>query len=287
MVTRNAVAAVVTESWLGPDVLDPEVAIEGFNIFRSDRAVRQRGGVLAYVREDLSALAMLQYSDGVVELLVVKIRDIDSLLVGVYRPPDTTAEEWAAALDVLHEAILLAQAHNDKYRNLIMCGDFNFPDVRWEDPALVGLATGQAGMLVKFMEQHFIDNVVTEPTRLNNILDLVMTNNVDMISHIEIEKNVKFSDHNTVISYLNLSLDNDVTTTEEVKSLYSTSIPLYDLTKADQEDWVRFAMVLDSMDLENGMIDLSLEEKVAHLSKSLEEAVAEVFSLRPPKGKGS
>jgi hypothetical protein len=208
------------------------------------------------------------------------------ILSGQERPGDL-ALQWAAALDVLHEAILLAQADNDKYRNLIMCGDFNFPDVRWEDPALVGLATGQAGMLVKFMEQHFIDNVVTEPTRLNNILDLVMTNNVDMISHIEIEKNVKFSDHNTVISYLNLSLDNDVTTTEEVKSLYSTSIPLYDLTKADQEDWVRFAMVLDSMDLENGMIDLSLEEKVAHLSKSLEEAVAEVFSLRPPKGKGS
>ena len=43
----------VTESHLTPEVLDAEISIPGYDVFRSDRVGRSHGGVVTYVRKDL------------------------------------------------------------------------------------------------------------------------------------------------------------------------------------------------------------------------------------------
>ncbi len=41
----------VTETWLTPSVSEPEVTLDGYTLFRSDRAVPRRGGGVAlYVK---------------------------------------------------------------------------------------------------------------------------------------------------------------------------------------------------------------------------------------------
>ncbi len=45
---------VITESWLNSDVLDSELHIEGFSLFRCDRSSRKGGGVLMYVSTRLN-----------------------------------------------------------------------------------------------------------------------------------------------------------------------------------------------------------------------------------------
>jgi len=47
----------VTESWLTSEVLDSELALDGYDLFRKDRPVdREGGGVLLYVKKDLHAV---------------------------------------------------------------------------------------------------------------------------------------------------------------------------------------------------------------------------------------
>ena len=42
---KSSLGCVVTESWLTSEVLNPEVGIEAYNVFRSDRVSRSGGGV--------------------------------------------------------------------------------------------------------------------------------------------------------------------------------------------------------------------------------------------------
>ena len=50
----NAPFICLTETHLTPSVLDAEVSISGYDLFRSDRKYRSHGGVAIYVRKDLA-----------------------------------------------------------------------------------------------------------------------------------------------------------------------------------------------------------------------------------------
>ena len=51
---RKSFGCVISESWLTSDVLNPEICVEGYNVFRSDRVSRIGGGVCVYMRNDLT-----------------------------------------------------------------------------------------------------------------------------------------------------------------------------------------------------------------------------------------
>ena len=112
--SHNALAICLTETWLTPQVEDAEVAIPGYNLFRSDRQGRLRGGTCIYVREDLAVVTALQFSNGVVDALVLKLRDVQTILFSIYRPPDTTVEELKPALEAVEETINFTQANSAK-----------------------------------------------------------------------------------------------------------------------------------------------------------------------------
>ena len=86
-----------------------------------------------YLRENLAAVLVSQFSNKVVECVIVKVRPIDTLFVLVYRPPDTHEEEWTSALSHISEAVTMAQAHR-RFTNLVLLGDFNLPDISWQSP---------------------------------------------------------------------------------------------------------------------------------------------------------
>ena len=73
----NAWAIVLTETWLSPKICDGEVKIDGFNLFRADRDTRKNGGTCIYLKEELAAVSCLQYSNTIVEGLVIKIRELE------------------------------------------------------------------------------------------------------------------------------------------------------------------------------------------------------------------
>jgi hypothetical protein len=81
----NAMIIALTETWLTVAHEDAEVGISGFTIYRADRARRSRGGVCMYIKEGVSAVPILEYSNGVVEVLAVKVRELEALYYTVLR----------------------------------------------------------------------------------------------------------------------------------------------------------------------------------------------------------
>ena len=78
---HNGVGVSVTESWLEEEVLDAEIVIDGFDIFRSDRSQRSRGGVSCYLRKDLKCIKYSEFSNGVVEYVIIKCKLLYTLFV--------------------------------------------------------------------------------------------------------------------------------------------------------------------------------------------------------------
>ena len=78
----------ISETWL-KDHNDAEVHIDGYKIFRSDRARerkskrgRESGGVACYVRNDIASTCenIFSYSNGVIEIVCVYSR-IENLVI--------------------------------------------------------------------------------------------------------------------------------------------------------------------------------------------------------------
>ena len=60
-----------------------------------------------------------------------------------------------------------------KKHDAIIMGDFNLPEINWQDHSFV---ESKSGRLINFAEDNFLFQLVNEPTRGANILDLIFSN---------------------------------------------------------------------------------------------------------------
>ena len=85
----------------------------------------------------------------------------------------------------------------------------NFPKIQWSEfNAGVNNASNkvQGKVLSEFMSEYFLFQTLNQPTRLNNILDVIITNNTSLIAVNNVKVNVLLSDHNTIVTKLNLMI---------------------------------------------------------------------------------
>ena len=86
----------------------------------------------------------------------------EKLIMGViYRPPSLGKE---AAQPIWQEMSRAA-----KYNNLCIMGDFNFRNIDWDN--IVG--DYESEDFLDAVQDNFLNQLITEPTRGDNILDLV------------------------------------------------------------------------------------------------------------------
>ena len=210
----------VTETWLSSQILDSEVChnFPGYSLLRCDREGRQGGGVGLYVKDELTADILCTYDNGVCELLVAKVHQLDTVVAVVYRPPDTRISEFSDMLDKLDSCMSSLPAPTP---TLSIMGDFNFPrhSLAWsrgEDegscgdiiPIVAGHREGetaggkqdrlQAAKLCDFATRHSLVQQVDLPTHGVEILDLIFTNNPDLVSSVMVESWPAFTDHKLV-----------------------------------------------------------------------------------------
>ena len=78
----NPSMIVITESWLHEGVLDAEITIPDYVLYRADRdASRTHGGCAMWVRCDLASKQVVSHSNAWVETLIVKIKTLDTLVL--------------------------------------------------------------------------------------------------------------------------------------------------------------------------------------------------------------
>ena len=84
----------LNETFLKPDIPDSLYSVPGFTIFRRDRRIKNGGGILAFVNDELSSIRRTDLEDSNLEILWLEIAPFKSkrslLLAGIYRPPSFT-----------------------------------------------------------------------------------------------------------------------------------------------------------------------------------------------------
>ena len=123
----NSLGIFLTETWLHEGILDAEVTVEGFNLFHGDRDGRERGGAAIYLNDSLNGRQIKSFLNEVVDYVVVTSKVLDAVLISVYRPPDTSYNEWNHAVSSLMEEVDLIQS-NGSFQRVMLGGDLNFRD---------------------------------------------------------------------------------------------------------------------------------------------------------------
>ena len=196
---KNQLFMAVTETWLH-NHKDGEIQVNGYKFFRGDRkrvkkTARGRfsGGVGCYVRMDIASTMeiLVNFSNGVVELLCLYSKVHNLYVAVIYRQPDdrignnrSTEKEFLPVVEKLRASLSCLP---DPSPNMFFCGDFNLPHASWPDgSALKGCSTAEKlmlGSLSKLQSEYFLNQHITTSTHVDGgVLDLVFCNN-DAIIH--------------------------------------------------------------------------------------------------------
>ena len=275
----------LTETHLSEDILSAEVQIPGYTLYRSDRqGGRTHGGCAIYCRDDLTVKERAKYSNNFCESQVIELKELDLILVNIYRPPNSPFQLFQDTLEKVQEAI-----NEDSTKTLLATGDYNFPFISWpskriysrdEEPEQMSSEKRQAKLLLNWAEENFLEQIIQTPTRGKNILDLVFTSTSELVSGYSTVVNRKFSDHNILRVNLNYKYKNEKKT--ERKNPYPNNIYKYDLMNATKEDWIRYDALLSKLseDFEEKSEGENTEERLTRYYKILERVVETLFEKK-------
>merc|ERR1712236_150578 len=185
----------IFETWLNEPVTT-KANIKHYNIFRSDRKDGTKGGVAIYVYKKLEAKEIYKISHRKCEMIAIHLPEIQTINIAVYRPPKTKRKVFDIILD--EQEKILKSVEKSK-QTIIISGDFNFPFVMWKrmesggcmwDIKSISNATTKEKLQFKrfndICEEHCLIQIIEEATRKENILDLVYTNDIGIVSHISL-----------------------------------------------------------------------------------------------------
>jgi len=241
----------ITESWLEDTMIDSELNIAGYTIFRKDRKqVRDSkgGGVLLYVRDCFNAYFAPELNDLPNESLWIRIptSQTRSMLVGVcYKSPTAKDDEVKSMYEAIEKA--------SSCQSLIL-GDFNCPSIDWS--TLHCDSSDQH--FVHLIQNCFLHQHVHEPTRGKNILDLVLTTELAMIEDMQVLEPLATGDHCKILFKL-------IIETEASEQ----AVERWMFKKADYDEINQF---LASFDWDHLFKDKSVNEKWMELKMVLQKA---------------
>ena len=184
--TSNYQIIAVTETWLTSSIYNNEILPSNFTVYRNDRGTRG-GGVLLAV--NLSIPSKIVSCPDDIEAIVIELFPQHPVkLCLVYNPPNTGLLYQQKLISFLSD---IMQTDG----NVIILGDFNTPDIDWH--ALTADSNFSI-QLCNLIFQYNYSQVVTSPTHEHgNLLDLVITNNEDIIYDVQVHSEGTFikSDH--------------------------------------------------------------------------------------------
>ena len=235
--TPNKIVCI-TETWLSQEfssaLIDPN---QKFLIYRTDRNRKSpSGGVCIMVEKKLKSAKIEVNSSGLfddVEMVAC------SLMLGsftmhiscVYLAPNLTPEDFVIGINCLNSF------YNSNVPQVTV-GDFNQSKIDWNN--MTSPTDIKCEALLEFCQSNGLSQLVTESTRDRNILDLVFTNDSQMISTLHITEPFSTSDHNSISFQICCPVQN-----VEVTSSENDVIEYLNWNRAN---WDHFASYCDSLD---------------------------------------
>ena len=210
--SSNQLFIGLSETWLR-DQLDAELHIDNYKLFRTDhtrtrncRFGRDSGGVAIYLRSDLAPAfeQVISHSDGNVEACGVYSKSENIFIVVLYRQPDdrkggnrSTEQQFLQVTNSIQNFINSISPTPD----IILGGDFNLPHAKWDSFTHKSGASLDEQRMINIMRHICNDNAMLQVIKSSthqrgNILDLVFTNNTDLIHSYQCNETLRsISDH--------------------------------------------------------------------------------------------
>ena len=138
-------------------------------------------------------------------MVAIKIPSLNAINIVTYRPPHTKMIDFKPLIDKIRETIFNILDRPDP--TIIWTGDFNFPFVQWKECKSGGTTWNfnpemnasadekeQFRSLMNLCCNFNLIQTITEPTRGNNTLDYIFTNELDLFSSYDVSHSA-LSDH--------------------------------------------------------------------------------------------
>ena len=123
----EALFILVTESHLSEDILEAEVHIKDYTIYRADRGNdRSGGGVCIYVQDRFPCSVLHTESNSVCEtlIIIIKVTPLNLVLCLIYRPPDCKHNEFLSCVAKVKHTF-----GDNADLNILLMGFMNFPTI--------------------------------------------------------------------------------------------------------------------------------------------------------------
>lgn len=173
---------VLTETWLSSHISNDEIfeCNKDFNIYRCDREGRLGGGVLIAVADHLQSFSFPLVCSLEMVCMCVRINHRDMVFCCCYRPPNSCPTFCDDLHDVLNKIVTRFPR-----TPLFLLGDFNFPKIHWSTTgAVVFDSSVETKAFVKLCTDFNLSQLITEPTRGANTLDLLLTTTPDLVHEL-------------------------------------------------------------------------------------------------------
>ena len=216
----------VTESNLNSSVVDAEVAIPNFNIFREDRKTNTRhGGSIMYVHSSLKVERLDWFKNQESLAVCIKTDLFDVIVVCIYRSPNLSIAEN----ENLINSIKSIPHYNDD-TEVVLVGDVNLRNVDWKTgivnapkDTINKIFTLQKEYLDTFISKGFkwfLDEKNTRYRMVNGVLqesllDQVFSYNDTLVADINYLAQLGRSDHVSLVIELKVNNDIDFLTIEK------------------------------------------------------------------------
>ena len=192
-----------------------ELQIEGYTAWHNLDEIKgtespKARGIVIYTQHGLDVHVEKVGTETMQEALFISIKlhkSKDSFLVGtMYRSPNSTSDNNDNLLKIIKSLGPVS-----KYSHILLLGDYNFKNIDWES----GLVSGNCDDEEKFLEatqDAYLYQHVRQPTRARgrdvpSLIDLIFTNEENMISNVEHLSPLGSSDHCVIKFTYNCYID--------------------------------------------------------------------------------
>ena len=189
-----------TETHLNSSINSSELFPPDFSVYRKDRTPGpsgiSKGGVLVAIRNDLVGTHRIDLdTDCEIVWVTVKIQGSKDVTVGAFYRSQIFGAT-ASYMNELRES--LSRIKLTKNSQIWLAGDFNFPDVNWDTLSVKpgGTYAGLSRQMIEIANDFGLEQVVREPTRGKNTLDLFFTTNPTLVERSTVTPGL--SDHDGV-----------------------------------------------------------------------------------------
>ena len=158
-------------------------------------------------------------------MVAIKIPNIQTINIVIYRLPNTKLSDFIIILNKIEEIFKELKAPEP---TILLSGDFNFPFVKWKRLLNGGCAweyktntnattdeKQQFEKLIRLCNNQCMLQVIEEHTREKNTLDLMFTNETNMVTAVDVNKTWT-SDHSRVEVSTNYIINDQLKSNTEI-----------------------------------------------------------------------